>query len=126
MIASFSLYLRREFFFWGAELAGKSKRAVEICLAPFPSEKKKMLLILLSLPVLYYVAVIIYRLYLHPLRSIPGPRLAAATGWYDFYYDVYLKGEILFKLKELHETYGPVVRISPREVHVTDLSLYHE
>lgn len=85
-----------------------------------------MLFILLSLPVFYYVAVIIYRLYLHPLRSIPGPRLAAATGWYDFYYDVYLKGELLFKLKNLHETYGPVVRISPREVHVADISLYHE
>lgn len=85
-----------------------------------------MICLLLSLPLLYCVAVVIYRLYFHPLRSIPGPRLAAATGWYDFYYDVYLKGELLFKIKELHEIYGPVVRISPREVHVADIGLYHE
>lgn len=85
-----------------------------------------MFFILLSLLVFYCVAVVIYRLYLHPLRSIPGPRLAAATGWYDFYYDVVLRGELLFKIKELHEIYGPVVRITPREVHVADITLYHE
>lgn len=85
-----------------------------------------MLYLLLSLPILYCVAVVTYRLYFHPLRSIPGPRLAAATSWYDFYYDVFLKGELLFKIKELHEIYGPVVRISPREVHVADIGLYHE
>lgn len=85
-----------------------------------------MFFILLSLLVFYCLAVVVYRLYLHPLRSIPGPRLAAATGWYDFYYDVVQRGELLFKIKELHEIYGPVVRITPREVHVADIDLYHE
>lgn len=81
---------------------------------------------LLLLPILYYVVVVIYRLYFHPLSAIPGPRLAAATGWYEFCYDVIQGGVLVFELKRLHEKYGPVIRISPREVHVADLGLYHE
>lgn len=55
---------------------------------------------------IYVVAGVIYRLYLSPLSKIPGPKLAAATLWYEFYYDVVRKGKLTFKLRELHRRYG--------------------
>ena len=55
---------------------------------------------------LYSVVVAIYRLYLSPLSKFPGPKLAAATLWYEFYYDVIKQGRYEWKIKELHEQYG--------------------
>ena len=48
----------------------------------------------------------IYSVYLGPLASFPGPKLAAATRWYECYYDVILGGQYTFKIKELHQKYG--------------------
>lgn len=36
----------------------------------------------------YYVYIAIHRLLLSPISKFPGPRLAALTWWYEFYYDV--------------------------------------
>ncbi|KAK2798823.1 hypothetical protein FQN50_008684 [Emmonsiellopsis sp. PD_5] len=73
-----------------------------------------------------YVAIrLIYRLYISPLSKFPGPRLAAATLWYEFYYDAVLKGRYTFKIKELHKKYGPIIRISPYELHIDDPEYYH-
>lgn len=58
------------------------------------------------LGLLYYVAVIISRLYLSPLSKFPGPKLAAATLWYEFYYEVVKEGQFMFKIQELHKQYG--------------------
>ncbi|GAB1216557.1 hypothetical protein ATERTT37_005773 [Aspergillus terreus] len=68
----------------------------------------------------------IYRLYFHPLSKIPGPRLTAATHLYEFYYDVILGGKFLFQIEKMHQTYGPIVRINPREVHISDPTFYDE
>jgi hypothetical protein len=54
----------------------------------------------------YCIALGFYRLWFSPLAGFPGPRLAAATGWYEFYYDWWLGGKYLFKIEELHEKYG--------------------
>jgi hypothetical protein len=43
---------------------------------------------------------------LHPLSHIPGPKLAAATYWPEFYYDVVLYGRYTWQIKKWHETYG--------------------
>lgn len=48
----------------------------------------------------------VFRLFFHPLSSIPGPKLAAVTGLYDFYYDCILGGKFVFKIEELHKQYG--------------------
>lgn len=42
----------------------------------------------------------------HPLSSIPGPRLAAASYLPEFYYDVVEFGKYTKKIQELHEIYG--------------------
>ena len=48
----------------------------------------------------------IYNLYFHPLSSFPGPRLAAATHLYEFYYSVILDGQFTWELERLHKQYG--------------------
>jgi hypothetical protein len=39
---------------------------------------------------------------------------------YEFYHDIIQPGQYLYKIKALHETYGPVIRINPDELHVSD------
>lgn len=48
----------------------------------------------------------IRRLYFHPLAHIPGPKLAALTWWYEFYYDVIEPAQYVFKIQEMHKQYG--------------------
>ncbi|KAK4695743.1 hypothetical protein P7C71_g2073, partial [Lecanoromycetidae sp. Uapishka_2] len=70
--------------------------------------------------IIYVIGLCSYRMYFDSLSHIPGPKLAAASLWYEFYYDVVVKGQYTYKIRELHEKYGPVIRISPYEVHIND------
>lgn len=54
----------------------------------------------------YLLGLAIYRLCFHPLASFPGPKLAAMTQWYEFYFDGVKGGKYLFKIAELHQEYG--------------------
>ena len=47
-----------------------------------------------------------YRLYFHPLSSVPGPKLAAFTFWYEVYYDLIQSAQFPWKIVDLHEKYG--------------------
>jgi hypothetical protein len=72
----------------------------------------------------YPIYVVIYALYaafLHPLSKYPGPRLWAMS---KIPYDRrLLRGDLPYKIAELHEKYGPVVRIAPDELsYITDTS----
>ncbi|KAK1473175.1 hypothetical protein CCUS01_17239 [Colletotrichum cuscutae] len=75
---------------------------------------------------LYALQLGVRRLYFSPVSHVPGPRLAALTQLYEFYYDIVLGGQYTFKIIELHRRYGPVVRISPWEVHVGDPEFFSE
>ncbi|KAG7058520.1 Cytochrome p450 [Colletotrichum scovillei] len=75
---------------------------------------------------LYALQLGVRRLYFSPISHVPGPRLAALTQLYEFYYDIVLGGQYTFKIIELHRRYGPVVRISPWEVHVGDPEFFSE
>lgn len=52
------------------------------------------------------VWVVLYRLLFSPLANIPGPKLAAATGLVEVWYDVVQKGQYVFVIEKWHETYG--------------------
>lgn len=75
---------------------------------------------------IYCFSIVIYRLLFHPLSSFPGPRLAACSLWYEFYYDAVLEGQWVWKIKQMHEKYGPIVRINPHELHIRDADFYNE
>ncbi|KAJ5100196.1 cytochrome P450 [Penicillium angulare] len=82
--------------------------------------------VLLTGLLFYIPALVLYRLWFSPLARFPGPKLAAATGWYETYYEIVKKGggQFTFQIKELHERYGPIVRISPWELHIHDSEYY--
>lgn len=104
--------------------------------------------------VVYFVTLACYRLFLHPLSRFPGPRLAAVSRWYEAYYDVVQNGQYTFKIAELHKQYGkylsaassvpfsalsppgslllrswcigPIIRISPHELHISDPAFFDQ
>lgn len=55
---------------------------------------------------LFFVTLIFYRRFFHQLSHVPGPLLAKTTYLYEWYYDLYLKGQFTFHLKRLHQAYG--------------------
>ncbi|KAM5440458.1 hypothetical protein McanMca71_003941 [Microsporum canis] len=73
---------------------------------------------------LWYTAVVIYRIAFHPLAHIPGPFLARATNLYSFYFNGILDGKFYLQVEKLHKIYGPVVRITPDEIHLSNPENY--
>ncbi|KAL4887211.1 cytochrome P450 [Aspergillus karnatakaensis] len=68
----------------------------------------------------------IARLYFHPLSNIPGPMLAAISGWYDFYYNVIHDGTYSSHWPRMHKKYdSSVIRIGVNHVHIADEDVYH-
>lgn len=63
-----------------------------------------------------YASIITYRIFFHPLRNIPGPRLAAVSKFWHSFKLLNLQNQKL--LTELHEKYGDIVRTGPNEVVV--------
>lgn len=57
---------------------------------------------------LYITGLVVYRLWWSPLAPFPGPKLAAATGWYEAYFELIKKGggQFTFHIRELHDKYG--------------------
>lgn len=57
----------------------------------------------------YSIYLAFYRLVFHPLAKFPGPKLAAATYWYEFYADLMIgpfPGQGAYHIERLHERYG--------------------
>ncbi|KAH8659808.1 cytochrome P450 [Xylariales sp. PMI_506] len=73
-----------------------------------------VVLLLVSVALVKQVCVIVYNLYLHPLRKIPGPQLWIA---FPILRTVRMVcGDCEFTIRDLHHKYGEVMRVSPNEV----------
>lgn len=60
------------------------------------------------------LATCLYRISLHPLSRVPGPRLAALSNiWYAYHVR---NGLVAQLATTLHQQYGPAVRVGPNEV----------
>lgn len=87
----------------------------------------------------YILGLVVYRLYLSPIAHFPGPMFTATTSWCQFYHDVIRGGQFPFVIKQWHEKYGlalflhiiyqshltahnqgPIIRINPTEIHISD------
>ncbi|KAI8945450.1 cytochrome P450 [Xylaria longipes] len=68
--------------------------------------------------ILVAVSYPVYTLYLHPLRTYPGPKLSAITRLP--YWIACLKGDQVRWMTKLHRQYGPVVRFGPDDLSYTD------
>ncbi|KAK8091417.1 cytochrome P450 [Apiospora kogelbergensis] len=64
-------------------------------------------------------ALVVWRIYASPASNIPGPAMAGATAWYELYHWL-VKDDWYEHLQDLHDRYGPVVRVGPNEVHFVD------
>lgn len=63
--------------------------------------------------VIYFVSSCFYNLYLHPLRKIPGPKLAAIGPYLEFYHEVLRDGQYLWEISKMHDKYGKICRDAP-------------
>lgn len=64
--------------------------------------------------VLCCLGTVVYRLFFHPLAGFPGPKLAAATGWYLAYFDMLVDpgAQVMFELQRLHRIHGTFIRMA--------------
>ncbi|KAH6625627.1 cytochrome P450 [Boeremia exigua] len=85
-------------------------------------DSRDLIIAALVVFVSYAIGNAVYQLYFSPLSKFPGPKIAAVTLWYEIYYDVFKWGRYWVEVQKMHEEYGPIVRISPSELHVADLA----
>lgn len=91
----------------------------------------------------YSFVLVVYRLYFHPLAGFPGPKLLAATTWYEAYVDL-VHHDFPERLAKIHKQYGkktrikswasrsavcnhclgPIVRVAPHEIHINDAEFF--
>ncbi|KAI0629803.1 cytochrome P450 [Trametes polyzona] len=73
-----------------------------------------MFLIIAQAAGVFVLTVLVYRLFLAPLASLPGPRICAVTRIPLMYHE--FSGNRRLYIHDLHLRYGPVVRVAPNEV----------
>lgn len=74
---------------------------------------------ILALTILIYGFFLsLYRLTLSKLAGFPGPKIAAVTYWYEFYYDWWCSGKYIFEIEKMHKKYGLSIRSSSIEMNL--------
>lgn len=87
-------------------------------------EHSHFLVLALALPPLYYLCLILYNLFFHPLRSYPGLWTWAAS---DIQQTIsLLRGQLSFDARRLHENNGEVVRVAPNQLSFNSARAWQE
>lgn len=71
-----------------------------------------------------FLAKLIINFFFHPLSSFPGPRLWAVSRFP--YVATLWKGQLHSRVKEIHDRYGPIVRLAPNELSFIDASAWKD
>ena len=58
----------------------------------------------------YGLCLAIFRLYFSPLSKFPGPKLAAISLWYEFYFDIVKEGKYIWEIERMHKVYGKIAK----------------
>lgn len=66
-----------------------------------------------------FTSMVVYRIFFHPLRHFPGPKLASITQFYHVQQGA-AKGNNHLYLERLHAKYGSYVRVGPNLLSVGD------
>ncbi|KAF8849213.1 cytochrome P450 [Acephala macrosclerotiorum] len=88
--------------------------SVEASQGKFPKMSVSLIVPILTTLAILIVTKGLYNLFLHPLRSYPGPWYTRISRfWYSYRF---LRGTLSFDIKALHDKYGDVVRVAPDEL----------
>ncbi|KAG6367110.1 hypothetical protein INS49_001292 [Diaporthe citri] len=91
---------------------------------PSVSSSSILMGLLLLLIARLFVVNVVYNLFLHPLSSYPGPKLWATSRLPWNYFN--FRGRLGWRIRDLHNQYGPVVRIAPNELSYTTSSAWRK
>lgn len=134
--------------------ATQRPRKAAMAIFPFapPDGPLPPLLYLASAIIAWLITMVLYRCFFHPLAKIPGPFFAAITHFYIAYFNLFNgKSQFYLQVEELHWKYGkylscplgcyllqfnsmihhgritgPIIRISPDEIHLSDPENYEK
>ncbi|KAF9885032.1 hypothetical protein FE257_000763 [Aspergillus nanangensis] len=70
--------------------------------------------------IVMYMVLLLSRIFRSPIWRIPGPKVTAFTRIYEFYYNALKANTYSYRILALHQSYGPIVRVNPNEVHIDD------
>lgn len=73
---------------------------------------------LLTLTSVYCTGIVLYNLFLSPLRKYPGSWLYAATPFPRLW--LHISGREPWVVMDMHKRYGPIVRLAPNELTFID------
>ena len=68
--------------------------------------------------ILVFSLYVLYQRWFHPLAKYPGPFVASFTDLWKVYQMA--KTQMPYRLTELHEQYGPIIRTGPNSLSFTD------
>ncbi|KAF1959561.1 putative cytochrome P450 monooxygenase [Byssothecium circinans] len=77
-----------------------------------------------TIPYIFASIILTHCLLLSPLAKFPGPKLAAATGLYEFYFNFFRNSKYAFEIERLHDIYGPILRVNPYELSIRDAEFH--
>lgn len=85
----------------------------------------KVLIAVITFGIMFILAAwFIYNICFHPLAAFPGPLLYRGSSLCKIYQQ--MRGNITFKMYELHQTYGLVVRVAPWELSYTSAQAWKD